>query len=293
MSHSLDLFFKPAIRRDRLLAHFSGRKHFTIAKDDVRYGNKDTGAYFFAKLRCGRNLLMQRTVTTAEFEVNYFRPSFFGIEAEKEIAALVAAFRPRVSDPQMRGMGEGPYSAEGFLRGWNFGNRFSVRSALASEPERAIPSMPAEELRAVWAWNYRRAELQSLWPRCFVPIIMVFRIDGHLRRIVVWGEGMPVLLPQVDHVLVVPDGSREKRVGLASWSEIVDLAKRAGFDTAQDPLELLYLAPPPAIADWVANVPPIDEKAIEQIPPYEIIDDEVIAAARASSADGTSQADPA
>jgi hypothetical protein len=292
MSHSLDLIFKPAIRRDRLLAHFSGRKHVTIAQDTVRYGSKDTGAYFFVKLRCSRNLLLQRTVTAAETEVNYVRPSFFGLEAEKEIAALVAAFRPQIFDSQIQGMGEGPYSTDGFLSGWNFGNLFSVRSILSSGSDPTLLSMPAEELRAAWMWNYRRAELQTLWPHCFVPIIMIFRIDGRLRRAVVWGEGMPVLLPRVDCVLVVPDGSRAKRIGLASWSEIVALAKRAGFDTAKDPLELLYLVPPPAIADWVANIAPIDEAAIKQIPPSEIIDDEVIAAARAEIENGTSQAEP-
>lgn len=189
-------------------------------------------------------------------------------------------------------MGDGPYSTEGFLHGWNLGNRLGLRSIISSGSDPALLSMPAEALRAAWAWNYRRAELQSLWPRCFVPIIMMFRIDGHLRRAVVWGEGMPVLLPRVDCVLVVPDGSRPKRNGLASWSEIVALAKRAGFDTAKDPLELLYLVPPPAIADWVATIAPIDEAAIKQIPPSEIIDDEVIAAARREIEDRTSQADP-
>ena len=99
-------------------------------------------------------------------------------------------------------------------------------------------------------------------------------------------------MPRVDCVLVVPDGSRPKRIGLASWSDIVALAKRAGFDTAKDPLELLYLVPPPAIADWVANIASIDEAAIKQIPPSEIIDDEVIAAARSDIENGTSQADP-
>ncbi len=99
----------------------------------------------------------------------------------------MAAFQPRIEDPQMRGMGEGPYSREGFLSGWNFGNVFSVDNALSSKPDRNIPSMPANELSAAWEWNYHLAECDWRNPNLFVPMIMFFRIEGrpmccHLAR---------------------------------------------------------------------------------------------------------------
>ena len=51
----------------------------------------------------------------------------------------------------MRGMGDGPYSPEGFLNGWNFGNVLAVHSVRSRSPDDPIASMPAAELRAaIW-----------------------------------------------------------------------------------------------------------------------------------------------
>ena len=91
MSYDLDLFFDRD-RRSRILQYFAARKHFKVENDKVVYGHEDTGVYFFMRLRSGRNILLQRTVVCAEFEINYGRPSYFGIEAEKEMAAFVGRF---------------------------------------------------------------------------------------------------------------------------------------------------------------------------------------------------------
>src|SRR5579871_187898 len=145
MSYSLNLYFKPAVRRDRLFQHFALRRYFRAANEKLKYENPDTGVYFWIKLSGGgRNLLLQRTVRSAEFEVNYNQPNFFGVEAERELSALMSAFRPRIEDPQIDGMGEGPYSSEGFFRGWKFGNAFSVRDRMSKTPAEKIPSLPTE-----------------------------------------------------------------------------------------------------------------------------------------------------
>jgi hypothetical protein len=265
-----------------MLQYFAARAHFSVEKDNVLYKNPDTGVYFFMSLRCARNILFQRNVISAEFEVNYYRPSYFGIEAERELSAFMAAFQSRLEDPQMHGMEEGPYSSKGFLNGWNFGNVFSARNAVSSDPEPNIASMPADALHAAWEWNYHRAESDWRNPSCFVPTIMFFRIDGRPSRVVVWPQGMPVLLPRVDYVLVGRLVSGEKRFGLAPWSEVLEVVQRARFDTAKDPLKLTYFETPPPIANWVANSPLIDLKALEQLSADQILDDELIAAARKS-----------
>jgi hypothetical protein len=279
MSHSLDLYLKPAVRRHHILQHLAARTHFSVEKDHALYNNPNTGVYFFLRLRCARNVLFQSNVISAEFEVNYYRPSFFGIEAEREISAFVAAFQPQIHDPQIKGMGEGPYSPEGFLNGWNFGNVFAARNALS---RRNVASMPADVLRAAWEWNYHSAEHDWRNPNLFVPDIMFFRIEGRTSRVVIWPEGMPALLPSVDHVLVGRLVSGAKRFGLARWSEVLEVAQRAGLDVAQEPLKVAYLVTPPLIANWVANIPLIDLDGLERLPADGILDDEVIAAARES-----------
>jgi hypothetical protein len=284
MSYSLELYFDPEVQHTRMLRYFAARKHYAVADDRVSYGNPDTGVYFSTILRCIRNVMFRKSVVAAEFEIKYNRPSFFGIEAETELSELVATFRPRIEDPQIRGMGEGPYSSEGFLNGWNFGNLFSVRSRLSDNPDRDIPSMAADELHTSWTWNYRRAELDRLNARCFVPRIMFSRIKERPCRVVVWPQGNPVLLPEVDYVLIGRIAAGEKRYGLAPWSEVLDVVQRAGFDTARSPLKLDYGATPPAIAHWVNNIPLIDHAALSRahIEPYQIVDDELVAAARES-----------
>jgi hypothetical protein len=293
MSYDLDLFFEPAIRRSRILEYFAARKHFKVESDKVVYGHEDTGVYFFMRLRSGTNILLQRTVVAAEFEINYGRPSYFGIEAEKEMAAFVAAFEPRIHDPQMRGMGDGPYSRDGFLNGWNFGNVFAVYSALSRDPDWSFTSLPADELRADWEWNYHSDEWHWRRPSSFVPIIMYFRIEGRLSRVAVWPTGSPILLPTVDYILIGRVISGEKRYGLASWSEVLDVIQRAGLDTAKDPLDIAYFAIPPPIANWVASIPLIDVEALERVRPDQILDDELIAAARDFKRDHVAKSDGA
>lgn len=282
MSYDLDLYFEPAVSRSRILQYFTTRKRYTVEKNNAVYQNPDTGVYFSMRLRCARSVLLQKNIVAAEFEINYHRPRFFGTEAEIELSAFVAAFQPRIHDPQMRGMGEGPYSGEGFLNGWNFGNLFSARLDLSDNPSRNITSMPSGRLRAAWAWNYRLAEHQGRNPDRFVPTIKFFRIDQPANTAVAWGDGMPVLLPKVDYVLVGRYISGEPRFGLAPWSEVAEIVERAGFGTTNDPLKLAYFTTPLPIADWVAHIPMIDIRALEQLRADQILDDELIAAAQES-----------
>jgi hypothetical protein len=273
MSYTLDLYFEPAVRRERVLEHFAARRRFSIRKNNVLYHNKDTGVYFYMRLRTAWRIF-HTNVVSAEFEINYHRPSYFGLEAEKVLSDFVEVFRPRIEDPQMHGMGEGPYSAEGFLRGWNFGNVFAAVS-----PGSNIASMPANKLCSSWDWNYHREERQRRNPHLFVPGIVFLRIDGRLSRVVTWGEGMPVLLPEVDHVVGRIE-SGDARFGLAPWSEVLEVLRSAGLEATGNPLKLNYRVTPAPIADWVANIPLTDHEALERVSADRMLDDELIAEAR-------------
>jgi hypothetical protein len=280
MSYDLDLYLEPAVAQNRILRYFATRKHYKIEEKSAIYQNPDTGVYFFIRLQCRRNLLFQKNVVSAAFEINYSRPSFFGTEAEIELSNFVAQFQPRLHDPQMHGMGEGPYSGEGFLKGWNFGNALGVRVGLSKDFD--APTMPTNKLRTIWAWNYHLSECRRQNPDCFVPTIRFFRIHRHAGAAVAWGDGMPFLLPKVDYVLVGRDVAGEVRFGLAPWSEVVEVITRAGFDTTNDSVKLSYATTPRLISNWVADIPLIENSALDQLGAYQILDDELIAAARES-----------
>ncbi|HEX3972891.1 MAG TPA: hypothetical protein VHX19_16305 [Stellaceae bacterium] len=198
------------------------------------------------------------------------------------MSGIVAALQPRIDDPQMEGMDEGPYSGDGFLRGWNFGNRFAIQQVVSKEADGKIATMPEAELHAAWDWNFRCAERRAYFKlRHYVPPILFCRIDGRAQRVIVWGESKPIMLPRVEYVVVVKEIGKAG-VSLVPWIEIIEIARRAGVDTSKEPLELRYLTPPPFIADWAANLPLIDLKAHERLPAHQILDEELVAAARKS-----------
>jgi hypothetical protein len=284
MSYDLVLLFAPAIGRRRMLEYFAARAHYTIDGDNIAYDNPHTQVYFMMRLRGGRKFLLHSVVVAAEFEINYNRPSFFGLEAEKELSAFVAAFRPRIRDPQMTGTEGGTYTSQSFLNGWNSGNAFSIRAFMSHHADLAKPTMPAEALRAVWAWNYDcEAQRDRFGESAFVPLIMFFNIDGRPSRVVVWALGMPIILPRVDFVLIGRDVGNKERYALAPWAEVEEVLRRADIDMTKDPLDLRYSLTPPPIADWVANIPLIDMQTIELLPAYGILDAELVAAARESA----------
>jgi hypothetical protein len=275
MSYTLDLYFEPTLKLARLIQYFEARQHYTLEEDDVLYGNPSTEVYFSFHIKeTKRRLFGGPVVIHVEFEINYSRPSFFGIEAEIELSVFMAEFRPRIFDPQMEGMDEGPYSGEGFLNGWSFGNRLSASQALVRNPERL--SLPAAKLHAFWDWNYHRDELSHrLRTRRFVPNIQYFQIDGHICTTAIWPFESPISLPQTDYVVPFRSVLGQKRYGLVPWSEVLDLARESGFKTGQEPLEIEYSRTPPAIVKWFTEFELIDHNALQLVHAYRIIDEEL------------------
>jgi hypothetical protein len=167
---SYDLFFRsrsPTSRfsRDDFVRHFTGRPHYEVNESQAWYCNEDSGVYF------AFDFIERDRVPEAEeesdscsipvaFNLNYFRPHAFGLEAEPEVAAFVHAFNLTVSDPQMSGMGDGEYSAEGFLRGWNAGNAFGYRAMISQDHAQTFLTLPSSRIEALWRWNFNRELVQ-------------------------------------------------------------------------------------------------------------------------------------
>jgi hypothetical protein len=280
MSYELGLRFDPAIEQRDFLKYFADRRNFTVSGTQIAYQNPDTGVGFFIRFQPSKGFLSRKSIGAANFEINYFRPSFFGVEAQIELSALVARFAPRIEDSQMKGMGEGPYSAAGFLSGWNFGNEFGVRAITSGHPDQKVQTMPADKLRAAWTWNYRKPEWNAqAGEQQFVPTIMPVAVGDVPSLVAVWALGMPVILPKVDYVLVGRDDAGVKRYGLAPWSEVLAQLRRAGINVEGDPLDIKYATTPVSIARWIAEIPEVDLKTLPRLSFPEIIDTELVEAA--------------
>jgi len=279
MSYDLNLHFDPAVDSRGFLQYFSQRANYTVSGTEITYQNPATGVGFFIRYQVSKGFLSRKTIGSAQVEINYFRPSYFGMEAEIELAALLAQFAPKIDDPQMKGMGQGPYSREGFLSGWNFGNEFAVRTVLSSQPDYTVQSMAADQLSAAWLWNYKRAEATArVAGRQFIPGVRVLAVQGVPSLVVLWALGMPTLLPKVDYVLVGREVAGARQCGLATWSEVIDVVRRAGIDVGNDPLDIQYPVTPDPIAHWIAKIPEIDLQTVPTVD--QVIDTEVLEAAR-------------
>ncbi|HEY6926625.1 MAG TPA: hypothetical protein VI653_24280 [Steroidobacteraceae bacterium] len=280
MSYDLHLYFDKGVSHRGFLEYFAGRRHFTTQSNEITYQNPDTGVGFLIRYDSSKGFLARKSIGAAHFELSYFRPSYFGLETEIELSALVANFAPRIEDPQIQGMGSGPYSGEGFLRGWNYGNSFAAGAILASHPQHKVPAMPAHKLLAAWKWNYNRQQrLAQVGERQFVPGIMTVAVANTPSLVVVWALGMPVVLPAVDYVLVGRDEGGVKRYGLAPWTEVLAQLRRAAIDVSGDPLDIQYPVTPAPIARWVAQIPAVDVQTLPRLAPHEIIDSEILEAA--------------
>lgn len=216
-------------------SHFSSRTNYTANESEAWYENEDTGVYFsFAYGPEPEEPEILAPIESAgfhwsgfSFNMNYFRPHPFGIEAEKEITALVARFDFAVDDPQNSGMGLGAYSGEGFLRGWNAGNSFAV-SAMKTQYADSLPNeivlLPEERILALWQWNYGRRDFQAhSGEDVFIPKISFGRIGNEFATLAVWSDAIPAILPEADFLALVRQELAPKRLFRGSKPDVIFL----------------------------------------------------------------------
>jgi hypothetical protein len=281
----------PAPTTAELEAYFKGRPWYQVNGTQAFYGNEDTGVYFSFELEGESPSEDDEDPREAgaegaeaeqpadglrpiglSFNVNYVRPSVFGLEAERELSALVERFGLSVDDPQMNGMGRGPYSAAGFLAGWRAGNAFGYRAVV--EQIRKEPGeqgsvlttvLESGELERCWRWNIQRADLQrELGEDVFVPRISFLRRDGGIRSFVVWGDAIPIALPDVDVLMLVRQQLAPRRflffrpqdVAIASFADLGPLLALAQEERAPLPHRVFrYDAPPLAMVEFFRTRP--------------------------------------
>jgi hypothetical protein len=184
--------------------YFADRPHCKMEATQAWYSNEGTGVYFSFEHGGPAEANEEVPAYVASFNLNYYRPHIFGLEAVGEVAAFVREFGFGVYDPQVDGMSDGRFTGEGFLRGWNTGNEFGYSAILNSEdaPDRVF-ARPTAELESIWKWAREKEEIQRrLGDDIFVPGIIWLEVDGQLVSAVVWPDAIPTLIPQVDMLLV-------------------------------------------------------------------------------------------
>lgn len=202
---SYDLYFRPTkgLDLDEVRAFFEERG-YKVTEGQAFFENESTGVYF------GFDLADDKV----SFNINYYRPHVFGLEAVAELTSFVDKFGLEIEDPQMHGMGSGAYTSEGFLRGYNAGNELAHGVIASNEGVERPLALPAARNAGIWRWNYAKdmivdeleRELGEV-PPCFVPTVMMVVPEGtsDVKTIVVWDLHMAIAIPEVDYVVTHDD----------------------------------------------------------------------------------------
>jgi hypothetical protein len=279
-----DLFFKPrhgSFDRTQFAEYFRRRPHYEVNEKQALYGNHDTGACFWFELQ-GRPRDPEEEHLPVVFNINFFRPSFFIHEAEPEVAAFVRQFELLVEDPQVEGMGEGPYDKDRLLSGWNCGNDFAFSSLLGEGAiKRRPPSYPTAKLMDIWRWNYARSVRQAeLGDARFVPRIAFVNRSGRIGSVVVWTDGIPAVIPEVDTLILVrrnlaapPSGDGD--CALLSWKRALPMLERYGTREAGNSLILDYDRAPRELSAFIRSAPSHAEE-LQIIRPEEVLERELV-----------------
>jgi hypothetical protein len=299
---SYDLFFAPTYRVcgiEEFTEYFSGRPNYKVEGAAAYYFNEYTGVYFSFEYNGDVSPDESDDELDDEdqededefpiaFNINFYRPSFFGLEAANEVVEFVAEFELDVVDPQNDDEEEG-FSAESFLKGWNAGNRFAYRAILGNEEyDQEAMTYPAARLHEIWSWNYERDELQNrLGDDIFVPRIYFMKVDDKIVTTTLWPDAIPICLPKVDFVLVLrkelssqPD-SEEPEVLRVAWKELA--AEIESYPFEEDFFYRMEFEYPEETLCNVVRQLPLQSHDPEEIQPYDsILDEELVAMARSN-----------
>ncbi len=219
VSYDLLLVHHPGSPAAPSLEFFRARPHYTVSDTQATYENPDTNVYFDFETTTPDTSdpeAVEPEGTWLALNLNLYRPSVFGLEAARELAAVTAATDSDVFDLQAGKPDVRPFDPDAFLERWNDANVKAHQALLAPrEGDTPMPpprTLPGQQLRAVWEWNVARQQWNDqLGADVFVPRVFLLDAGERVETAVVWTDAMPAMLPRVDRVLVYRDALRPKR----------------------------------------------------------------------------------
>lgn len=280
---SYDLFMKPKngdTSFDQFKSYFEGREHYSLKSGQAWYQNEDTGVYFSFEYQDKEEVVDE--YFPIAFNMNYFRPSFFVLEAEPEVEAVISYFDFLILDPQIDGMGTGEYNCDKFISGWLHGNEHGYQAILKDQLE--VNTLPSTQLDKVWSWNRGKEKLQNeITDDVFVPGIMILKYQGQTVTACVWPDAIPSIIPPVDVLLIDRKDLAPRKLfrkvedmAIGTWNEIQPLLDIHKNKMLGEAYYLCYQSVPSEIKKQVQKLPPIDPSTLERLPSDQVLDRELV-----------------
>lgn len=238
---------------DALDAFFRGRPHYKVESGSARYGNPLTGVDFEFDYGSHRD---EDGWEPIRLSAATGAPHTRALELVEEVEALVRAFDLEANDPQMDGMGKGPFDRDAFERGCLKASRFGLAVQIGMNG--ATPALYDDErLTAHWRWNRaHEATSRSFTDEIFVPSIAYMASGDGVLATVTWTGDMPFVLPDVDAIVTIDKSGGGASLKVIPVSAIEGALKDVGFAGA--PARHRVVNPLPAgLIDAVAKAKPI------------------------------------
>lgn len=267
---------------------FEERPHYTVEGDRALYDNKDTGVYFVCEYLAVKSAFEHKGKIKPDYcfrlSMNFCRPSIFITEALHEIDELVNDVGLNFFDPQVGGVGAGPFDLDKMYDNWLELNEKAIidfaRSLNDSDPQ--IPLVPYDHMKALWEWNYTRETRDIAFKvegvTVNIPRLLITVYDQQAEVAVIWDFVQPIALPKVNLILF-PIVKEEETTGysVVFFEEVVDFLEEHKLQKSNAGYVMSYKTVPANVQNFIDGLKVGDD--IEICEMGDVMEQEIVEAA--------------
>ncbi|MDX1959639.1 MAG: hypothetical protein SFU98_13775 [Leptospiraceae bacterium] len=268
---SYDLYLNsPDFSIEEFQSYFIDRKNYTLNDNQAWYENNDTGVYFYFSFNDSPTEDEEVEDYSLLFNLNYFRPHFFSLEAELELLNIINEFDFEIVDPQFNGMQGSKFTSTGFINAWNHGNESGYRIALDEKnTTEFVFAKPTNQLYDIWNWNFKREKRSAeLEEDIFIPTIMMLLVDEMPYTAIVWPDAIPTFIPKVDYLYIPREElaprkffTKQKDNCLVKFDKALEmLLPFKSYDYEMEAYKIPNISTPEKIKNFIMNLKPYTEK---------------------------------
>lgn len=241
MSYDLYFYKKKSSNQSEkdIINYLNNSEYLTTEENETQwsYFNKETGVYFGIDLNEPNteeedieiwDKFSEYENLNINFTINFIRPNFFGYESFPILEKIIDDLDVYLLNPQDETDPDNPQKFEnGYLeKQWI---RYNEQLIIQNFEEFQVEYFDKEKSDYIWNYSLIRNELQeNLEEDIFVPgyFLLKNKIDNQIYRVCVWPKHIPIIIPQIDFVIIQKEYrklfKKVEESGLVSIKQIND-----------------------------------------------------------------------